>query len=543
MGIPSYFSYVLKNHKIIKRLIDVNRTNSHLFLDANSIIYDVIHDPINEINEIIENDKVYNQVYNKIIAIIEKIKPTNTFVSFDGVVPLAKMKQQKQRRYKSYITKKILKKTCWNTNAITPGTKFMNDLDDYLFDKFSRFKEIIFSGSKENGEGEQKIFQYIRKHSKSIETKLIIYGLDADLIMLSLIHLPFNKNIYLYRETKHFTYIKGIDSEIDYLFNMDEMGTQICDLLKTDTHSETETTPHIETNQDIVSDLLHNSNIQNYCFLCFLCGNDFLPHFPSINIRNNGIQYLLEVYKKIKENQIKQNLNPNLVDGISINWPIFNLLCSELASKEIELINVNIEWKKKMASYSHPLTIEETLESVALKDLKREIYISSHMDKYYSFLFNNNEKDVCKNYLQMLEWTWNYYNGICKNNYICYEFHCGPLFSSLQKYTPCFNEELIEKDTIDLPSSITQLLYVLPYDDYNLIPFDAKYIKLIDKEYINLIETNFPIYFDFCKFFWEGYVDFNYIDLKRLDKTVNKWIEQNQEIGYQKKNKNQKQKI
>ena len=108
MGIPSYFSYVLKNHKIIKKLIDVNRTNSTLFLDANSIIYDVIHDPKNEKNAF-ENNEIYNEVYNKIMAIIEKIKPANTFVSFDGVVPLAKMKQQKQRRYKSYITKKILK--------------------------------------------------------------------------------------------------------------------------------------------------------------------------------------------------------------------------------------------------------------------------------------------------------------------------------------------------------------------------------------------------------------------------------------------------
>ena len=77
-----------------------------------------------------------------------------------------------------------------------------------------------------------------------------------------------------------------------------------------------------------------------------------------------------------------------------------------------------------------------------------------------------------------------------------------------------------------MPSSISQLLYVLPYDDYNLIPIKiefSKFSKLIDKEYINLTETNFPIHFDFCKFFWEGYVDFNYIDLKRLDYTVNKW--------------------
>jgi hypothetical protein len=90
-----------------------------------------------------------------------------------------------------------------------------------------------------------------------------------------------------------------------------------------------------------------------------------------------------------------------------------------------------------------------------------------------------------------------------------------------QKFT---NEEIVEQDTKALPSPISQLLYVLPYDDYNLIPTKDfnKFNHLVNKE-INLIETNFPIHFDFCKFFWEGYVDFNYIDLKRLDKTVNKW--------------------
>jgi len=502
MGIPSYFSYVLKNHKIIKKLIDVKCTS--VFLDANSIIYDVIHeneiDSVNEINrKCDENNDIYDKIYNKIMNIVDKLGATFVFVAFDGVVPLAKMKQQKQRRYKSYITKKILKTNKWNTNAITPGTKFMNDLDDYLSSRFKSKqlnKIVLFSGSKETGEGEQKIFEYIRNNT--ITGNSIIYGLDADLIMLSLLHLKYTETIYLYRETRHFSYIKGIDPQIDYLFNMDEMGTQIHDVLNTKTKKE---------------------SIENYCFLCFLCGNDFLPHFPSINIRNNGIQYLLEVYKTLNE----KVSNFNLIHE-TINWSGFHLLCSEISSKEVELINMNIEWKKKMASYSHPLTIEEELESVALKDLKREIYISTHMDKYYPFLFNNNEKDVCTNYLQMLEWTWNYYNGICKNNYMCYEFHCAPLFTSLQKYIPCFNEELVNHDKTKLPLSITQLLYVLPYDDYNLIQTNdiTKFNKLVRKE-INLTETNFPIHFDFCKFFWEGYVDFNYIDLKTLDNKVNKW--------------------
>ena len=326
MGIPSYFSYVLKNHKIIKKLSTVCASkNISLFLDANSIIYDVIHE--NESSES-SNQKsidIYNSVYDKIMAIIDKIKPKFTFVSFDGVVPLAKMKQQKQRRYKSWLTKKILNVNTWNTNAITPGTTFMNDLDDYLSSRF-KYNTILFSGSKESGEGEQKIFKYIRNETKNNKNDTnIIYGLDADLIMLSLLHLKDSVNdyeIYLYRETRHFTYIKGIDPQLDYLFSMDEMGTQINEVLN-------------GTNK--------KRSIEDYCFLCFLCGNDFLPHFPSINIRNNGVQYLLEVYKTIQS----KSENVYLVNGKKINWSIFNLLFSEISTKEIELININIEWKKK----------------------------------------------------------------------------------------------------------------------------------------------------------------------------------------------------
>ena len=61
MGIPSYFSYVLKNHKIIKKLSICGSKNINLFLDANSIIYDVIHENI----ELKDNSVIYNNVYDK----------------------------------------------------------------------------------------------------------------------------------------------------------------------------------------------------------------------------------------------------------------------------------------------------------------------------------------------------------------------------------------------------------------------------------------------------------------------------------------------
>ena len=51
MGIPSYFSHVLKNYKIIKKMIDIKCT--YLFIDANSIIYDVIHE-----SDLLTNDNI-----------------------------------------------------------------------------------------------------------------------------------------------------------------------------------------------------------------------------------------------------------------------------------------------------------------------------------------------------------------------------------------------------------------------------------------------------------------------------------------------------
>ena len=87
---------------------------------------------------------------------------------------------------------------------------------------------LILSLSDSPGEGEHKIYEYIRNNDHSNDATLI-YGMDADLFMLSLNHLKYCKNIYLYRETPHF--IKSINIDLDpeekYLISIDELAKQI----------------------------------------------------------------------------------------------------------------------------------------------------------------------------------------------------------------------------------------------------------------------------------------------------------------------------
>ena len=253
MGIPSYFTKIVKAYRhILKDMKYLNHVNN-LYMDCNSLIYDAV-----------KNNRTYDKGNNKeyerqlIISVCEKIdfyvdllKPTcRVFIAFDGVAPVAKLSQQRDRRYKSWYTTQIQRdiegkeyKEAWNTSAITPGTNFMKDLNREVSEYFSKKMDVahgtgssdlvyIVSSSSEAGEGEHKIFEYMRKYPEyhnSPDIVTLVYGLDADLIMLTLNHLHITKNLYLFRETPEF--IKSIDSTLDancdYLLDIPELADSI----------------------------------------------------------------------------------------------------------------------------------------------------------------------------------------------------------------------------------------------------------------------------------------------------------------------------
>ena len=164
------------------------------------------------------------EVQNTLLNHIDKLKPKRVLIAFDGVAPIAKLQQQRERRsnlsFSMNYMKVLILKTIINgiLLLITPGTPFMNKLHTFfnnfeskIKQKFSFVKEAIFSSWAIAGEGEHKIFEFIRNNNHMNEVTLI-YGLDADLIMLCICHLQYCNKLYLYRETPEF--IKHIDSSL-----------------------------------------------------------------------------------------------------------------------------------------------------------------------------------------------------------------------------------------------------------------------------------------------------------------------------------------
>jgi 5'-3' exoribonuclease 1 len=109
MGIPKMFSYIVQNYSsVIKRLTRNTIRINNLYLDCNSIIYDAVHNT--DFSKLTESDvnTIIKSVIVKIDEYIHLIQPDQfIFIAFDGVAPVAKLEQQRERRYKSLYQNQI----------------------------------------------------------------------------------------------------------------------------------------------------------------------------------------------------------------------------------------------------------------------------------------------------------------------------------------------------------------------------------------------------------------------------------------------------
>ena len=103
----------------------------------------------------------------------------------------------KEKQYKDRLLPLSGRTTCvkWDSNVVTPGTAFMKDLSKHLAYAFKDDPSIDLSDWTVPDEGEHKIFKYIES---CCVQNAVIYGMDADMVMLSLVRTT--PNIVLMRE-------------------------------------------------------------------------------------------------------------------------------------------------------------------------------------------------------------------------------------------------------------------------------------------------------------------------------------------------------
>lgn len=504
MGIPSYFSYIIKKYeKTIMKTPERGYFQS-LFMDCNSVIYDALKNIEFTDQNTYERD-IVDFVISKIEDYIQLIKPSNTiFLAFDGVAPFAKMKQQKQRRYKSdFLSSRSADQSKWSSCNITPGTKFMaylsSKLETYFCDASKyNVQELIMSSSNEHGEGEHKLFHHIKKCDYSNDL-VALYGLDADLIMLSIFHLQNTKNVYTFRETPDY-YQEELDSEFLFL-DIRYLSDRILD----------EISPNHEKDR-----------LYDYIFLCFLLGNDFMPHFPALNIRTHGIDTLLQVYLKVLGNKPGKHF----VKNGKIVWYHFYLFIKELCKSEHEFLLQEYDIRNKHARKSWTKFDEEMfINNLPIIYRGEETYIMPNErgweQRYYFSMFDTNVKsqpdfikNVCVNYLEGLEWVYHYYNGDCINWKWSYKYDYPPLLTDLAKYIPNFDKQFVKNDQEAYCSNF-QLLYVIPGGQYNILPQQLR--KYISEKNIDFFEK-YEFGWAFCRYFWESHVKLPIADEGALTK-------------------------
>ena len=332
--------------------IDTSKPNpngfefDNLYLDMNGIVHPCTHPEGKPAPE--TEEEMMREVMIYTDRVVSMARPRRVLMmAIDGVAPRAKMNQQRSRRFRSAQEAKELQsenqravaelearglqapeaKKAWDSNAITPGTPFMDLLAKTLrywvahkmnTDPGWAHLQVIISDASVPGEGEHKIMDFIRRqrsHSQhDANTHHVIYGLDADLIMLALAtHEP------------HFHVLR------EDVFAQDAIMRGKCRLCGQGGHVAKDCTGVKKTNEElmlaagmkpgrkpfifldvaVLREYLEielnlpglpfawdlERAIDDWVFLIFFVGNDFLPHLPSLEIREGAIDTLLKIWK------------------------------------------------------------------------------------------------------------------------------------------------------------------------------------------------------------------------------------------------------
>ena len=485
MGIEVFFSTLTNKYKNVVESLDIPQKlkATYLFIDFNSIIHTISASMIHNINDYIINptiDQPYllRNVTNYKKYIVENFEDillqqiniylTDLFnnhfnglkyiyIAIDGVPSMAKMAEQKKRRYMGSIMNNILDQGGkldydWSKGNITPGTSFMKKLNKYLdnFSKESNYN-IEISNSQIPGEGETKIvnkYNMIKFNKTDIK---YIFSPDSDVVLLCL--LLHSNNLFMYRYNQQSS--KQLKTHIFNIINIDKLANILEEHVKNNIlNSEKK---QKLTKKEIINDIV---------FIFSLFGDDFLPRLESINT-NGDFQLLIYTYilTYLKRGTIIKETSSNY----KLNHNSLLLFFYLLNKKENDMLQRNYH-SKQFYNYKYANLNNFRID---IDTIKNE----------FTILINNFEKTNSKD----------------RNNSTL------KLFINYFKKTKQFNKLLRTIDTnkyttYEYNNFINNFIrYIIPYDLYNQLYINESIKKIIKsyktEMYNQILEKTNMLYF------------------------------------------------
>jgi 5'-3' exonuclease len=439
MGIPSYYKKLCDRIPGLLSNIRKGSQPTHLWVDFNCMVYHCLRRPGSqpyggEETRIHWENQLIQQVCKYLKKIVAIVGPTEqVYVGVDGVVPMAKMRQQRLRRFKSHWTaaeeRRIGKSgdgVRWDTNAITPGTAFMERLGVALHGLRSEGVRWVVSATEEPGEGEHKAMSVLR--SCVSKKSHVVYGLDADLILLSLLQ-PVDE-LWLFREAVE-------AGEVQYDSSQEELYKYFS----------------IHVLRETLCAGKRDGYLLDYCMAMSFLGNDFLPHGLALKLKDGGHDQLLKLLHHV------HTTVGSLIDVKTNRWRLESLeACVKwLAERETGWIQSHcagkISKRNQQARGATPvevavdewnkLPLRMCDEMALVGSVKRgqdhtlqvtlaESWKSIYKDRYLGV--RGSPDKVCNEFLIGLDWILQYYTGGSVDREWCFPWFLPPLMTDLENW-------------------------------------------------------------------------------------------------------------
>jgi hypothetical protein len=271
MGIKNFHQWL--KEKYSNCFLKCNKMSrfDYIYIDINHLLH-------NSINNARSEREFVNRLYSTLdLLFCNFIATKKVIIGIDGPSPYSKIILQRKRRSLG-LSKLDASKI--SSIYLTPGTKFMIKLDNYINKYISRLKQIYkytktefeYISSVEPDEGEIKIFDRMKKNTDPNCSHLVI-GNDADIIILATaIKTITNINIL----------IKNVKTT--EILSIDKIMAQFC----------------LQVPTIIVS---KNNWRSDFSIVSLMLGNDYLPKLVYIKYDSVWKSY----FDTIKENDDIKN--------------------------------------------------------------------------------------------------------------------------------------------------------------------------------------------------------------------------------------------